>query len=221
MDQPVYVPEQFPQREFWIDLLNKWCELLKRYEADKSDVAYWHGERPLTGLLGAAAWTLSGGWSLEEFSTKRESGSGKGPGRGDLWIGRGESNATVEAKIYWVGGTILTAKEDLGKRLDEAAEQLQAVGKKNREGDPVSVCYVVPWYDVPEGKDRGVKAINELETWARGESMVTAKHFAATDVRTKSKGSEYPGVLLVAEKVEWSIARKSLGCTELDSESDN
>lgn len=208
MYRPAHAPEQFPQRQFWTDLLNQWLGLLQRYESDKSDVAYWHGERPLTGLLGAAGWMLPDGWSLEEFSTKRKSKSGKGTGRGDLWIGRGDYEATVEAKIYWVGGTISTARDDVLKRLNEAAVQLRAVNKKNRAGDPVSVCYVVPWYDAPEGKDRGVLAINELEIWARGESLATAKHFAASGVRTKSKGSEYPGVLLVARKETWNIPEK-------------
>jgi len=203
MNQAVDVPGKFPQRQFWIDLLNKWRELLKRYEADKSDVAYWHCENSLTGLLGAAGWMLPGGWSLQEFSTKRKSTSRKGTGYGDLWIGRRESKATVEAKIYWVGGNIATAKEELRKRLDEAAEQLQAVSKKNREGDPVSVCYVVPWYDGDNGKDKGLKAIAKLEAWARDSSLATAKHFAPPGVRTTSKGSVYPGVLLVAREEKW------------------
>ena len=64
----------------------------------------------------------------------------------------------------------------------------------------------VPPIHVPEGKDRGVKAINELETWARGESMATAKHFAASGVNTESKGREYPGVLLVAREENWREA---------------
>jgi hypothetical protein len=34
--------------------------------------------------------------------------------------------------------------------------------------------------------------------------MATAKHFAATDVRIESKGSEYPGVLLAARRETWN-----------------
>ena len=89
--------------------LTEWLQLLKTYETyetksdDDSDLAYWHGERPLTGLLAAAAWKISG-WSLEEFGVRR-----KGPnsdhateGRCDLQWGLQESQTTVEAKIAWI-----------------------------------------------------------------------------------------------------------------------
>jgi hypothetical protein len=196
------VPTTFPQTQFWKDLLNQWVELLQRYELgadddDDPDVAYWYGERPLTGLLGAAGWLLQDGWSLEEFSTKRKLKVGNGMGRGDLWVGRGEAKATVEAKIYWAGETIPTAQRYLSDKLDEAATQLQAVSKKNRVGDPVALCYVVPWYDIPAGRDRGIEVIAALETWARGQAWATAKHISASTARTVSKGSDYPGVLLV------------------------
>jgi hypothetical protein len=188
--------------------LNQWLKLLERYEGgdDKSDVAYWYGERSLTGLLGAAGWLLPDGWSLEEFSTKRKPKSGNGTGRGDLWIGQGTSEATVEAKIYWVDQKKRTAVRYLKDKLDEAAEQLQAVSKKNRVGTPVSVCYVVPEYDVPNGHERGVETITELEAWALAQDnpLATAKHFAASGVKTESKGSEYPGVLLVARREKWA-----------------
>jgi len=207
MFQPPHVPDNFPQRTFWENLLIKWLELLEGYEVgdDKPDVAYWYGERPLTGLLGVAGWLLQDGWSLEEFSTKRKSKAGKGTGRGDLWIGHGTSEVTVEAKIYWVREKLPTTVRYLKKKLDEAAEQLQAVSKKNRVGSPVSVCYVVPWYDGKEGKGKGIEAITELEAWASVQEnpLATAKHFAASGVKTESKGSEYPGVLLVARQEKW------------------
>ncbi len=199
----IHIPEDFPQRLFWTDLLEKWLQLLQRYEVDKSDVAYWYGERSLTGLLGAATWTLPGGWSLEEFSTKRKSESHTGTGRGDLCIGRDKSEATVEAKIYWVGERIATAQKYLREKLDEAGEQLRAVNRKNQVGDPVSVCYVVPEYEVGTGRERGVKTLAELEAWARDNSLATAKHIAASDTRSESKGSAYPGVLLVAQQEKW------------------
>lgn len=184
----------------------QWLELLHRYESgsgDDFDVAYWHGERPLTGLLGAAAWMLQDGWSLEEFSTKRRFESHKSLGRGDLWFGRGKENSTVEAKIYWAGETIPTAKKYLVERLDEAAAQLRSIGKKNRNGSAVSLCFVVPWYDAPKGKTRGIDALTKLEQWARDKSLTTAKHIAAANARITSKGSEYPGVLLVARQESW------------------
>jgi len=208
MNQSISVADSFTQRSLWNDVLMQWLELLKRYESgsgDDFDVAYWHGERPLTGLLGAAAWMLQDGWSLEEFSTKRKFESYKIHGRGDLWFGRDKENSTVEAKIYWAGETIGTAKKYLLERLDEAAAQLRSLKKNNRNGDPVSVCFVVPWYDAPKGKTRGLETLAKLEKWAREESLTTAKHIAAANACITSKGSEYPGVLLVARQESWKL----------------
>ena len=210
MKDAVTVPDGFSNGTLWKDLLNKWLDLLKEYEKSrKKDLGYWHGERPLTGFLGAAAWLLDEGWSIEEFSAKRLEGSQKTAGRGDLRIGRGEDKATIEAKIYWANQQMPAAGSKLQERLGDAKRQLHALTKSYRIGRPVSVCYVVPWFRGPMGKQKGRKILSELEAWARSrearaksQAMATARHVTARE-RTKSEGSDYPGVLLVARQESW------------------
>ena len=89
------IHDEFPSRPFWVAVVRDWLRLLGDYEhavPSDADLAYWHGERPLTGLLGVAAWQI-GGWSLEEFCAdrKRKDSDETGKGRGDLWLGWGPS----------------------------------------------------------------------------------------------------------------------------------
>lgn len=197
------VPDGFKNATLWDGLLRKWLDLLRQYEKSKrKDLGYWHGERPLTGFLAAAAWLLEEGWSIEEFSAKRLEGDRKTAGRGDLRVGLGKAEATIEAKIYWANQQMPTAKRKLRERLGDAKRQLRALTPGYRFGDAVSVCYVVPWFTGPAGKRKGRKILTELEAWATSEKMAIAKHLT-TIVKTKSEGSEYPGVLLVARQESW------------------
>src|SRR2546426_9391436 len=64
------------RRAGWESLLRRWSNLITYTTAgeedDEDDVPYWYGERPLTGLLAAAAWRHRQGWSLEEFAGRRD-----------------------------------------------------------------------------------------------------------------------------------------------------
>src|SRR5262245_48235037 len=65
------VPESFGYASVWSDVLASWLQFLERYEVaskEAPDLAYWHVEQSLTGLLGAAAWSERG-WSLEAFGS--------------------------------------------------------------------------------------------------------------------------------------------------------
>jgi hypothetical protein len=72
-----YVPRRWREAG-WAKLLVTWAGLIERYDGASDtdqrlkDVAYWYGERALTGLLAAAAWrTNKYWWSIEEFTGKR------------------------------------------------------------------------------------------------------------------------------------------------------
>jgi len=190
----------------WIELLDGWLSLVRSYEnrtGFAQDFSYWYNESPLTGLLGAAAWKLKDGWSLQEFRAKRRGPSGKFVGRADLWVGCGATGATVEAKLLWVEGSLADAQRDLMKCLAAAREQLQALKGTYRVGEPFSVCYVVPWYAGVDSKDEGRRALSELERWSREDKrMATAIH--RSDKATEWRKREYPGVLLVAKQEKWS-----------------
>jgi len=73
-------------------VLKKLCYCLKCYDDPKNDIAYWYGERAISGLLASAAWMVRDGWSLEEFTGQRKKGRRKNAsGKGDLWLGVGNT----------------------------------------------------------------------------------------------------------------------------------
>ncbi len=61
----------------WKGLLREWMRLFREHEGNDEDVAYWYGERALTGLLSAAAWKVQYWWALEEFVGKRTLGKSR------------------------------------------------------------------------------------------------------------------------------------------------
>jgi hypothetical protein len=140
----------------WEPLLHAWGSMLDYYDVPapcpgKRDIAYWYGERPLNGLLAAAAWKVPGGWALPEFTTEeppQEEPQSKGQ-RGDMWLGFERATFTVEAKVVWVQSTIEDAVEEIKRQLTCAHDQLTTLYKDHScycEGFPMAVVYSVPWF---------------------------------------------------------------------------
>ena len=187
----------------WISILSEYC---KPYDGSR-DVPYWYGERPLTGLVAAAAWRINNGWALEEFNTIRGIESGGTPGRGDLWIGIGKETYTIEAKITWPEGDLESAKERVNFRLKEATKQLHDIDTANQEGTPVSVCYVVPWPKVFETVEKAPnysQMLTKLVSYFQIEGFATAL-FIPDEAPLIEKGRVYPGVALIAKTEKWPI----------------
>ena len=212
MGANVYVPTGFRNSTMWEKVLESWLDLVKKYEnrmgQKEQDFCYWYNERPLTGILGAAAWVLKDGWSLEEFVAKRKMEGEKRKGRPDLLIGLGREEAAVEAKIWWVAGQLTVAEEHVEEMLNEAREQLQ--GLQRWECQTVSICFVVPWYKGINSKERGINALTEIRKWAdesRARKVATALH--RSQKNTHWKGREYPGVLLIARQEEFPMVRRT------------
>jgi hypothetical protein len=207
MNENPNVPPGFRNQKTWRKLLVSWLDLVERYEnregqEEEQDFCYWYNERPLTGILGAAAWAFKDGWSLEEFGAKRKVGDTTKKGRPDLLVGLGVAEAAVEAKIWWVEGRLPAAQDNVVKMLDQAREQLQ--GLQRWKVQTVSICFVVPWYKGSDGKERGRAALTEIKRWADAETvskMATAIHISQKN--THWKGREYPGVVLVARQEEF------------------
>jgi len=86
-----------PLYKQWTLILKEFGKLLDEYNSS-DEVAYWYGERALTGLLAAAAWRIKDGWSIEEFTGLRRTGERQNSGKGDVWIGIQRKTFTVEAK---------------------------------------------------------------------------------------------------------------------------
>lgn len=128
-------------------VLKKLCYCLKQYDDPKTDIAYWYGERALTGLLASASWMVRDGWSLEEFTGQRKKGRRKNcSGKGDLWLGVGKNSYTMEAKVAWPTQLrdVNKWKTTVAKKLSKAGSQLNALDKPYRAGKPIAICYVVP-----------------------------------------------------------------------------
>lgn len=139
-----------PRYRQWTLVLQEFGKLLEEYNST-DDVAYWYGERALSGLLAATAWRTRAGWSLEEFSGLRRTGGRQNSGRGDVWIGIGRRTFTVEAKILWPQGPLKTAIADTRKLLDEAGNQLDSLDAKYQADVPAAVCYLVPELNLKGG----------------------------------------------------------------------
>jgi hypothetical protein len=191
----------------WKKVLDSWLDLVEKYEnraGQKPDFCYWYNERPLSGVLNAAAW-MTGGWGLEEFSSKRRNKGMKKVGRPDLWLGLGTEEAAIEAKIWWVAGTFAKAREKVGKMLAESRGQLEGLERWGRKGcQLVSVCFVVPCCKEPLEGDKGIKVLNELKEWAESQQMATAMHITKNTKVTKPNKRNYPGVLLLAKQEDFS-----------------
>ena len=203
MEDSVCVPSGFSNRSLWTDLLTRWLAFLGTYKRvcdshDDPDLAYWHVEKSLTGLLGSAAWAING-WSLEEFSTLRVTGDSTSTGHGDLWLGRDHADATVEAKMCWIDHNVQDQEKCVLDALGEARTQLVSLDPECQFGQLVSVCYIVPWYQKPKRGENGRKAIMSLQDFGREQGFVTAAHWAVS-ANIEDEGRKYPGVLLVGRK---------------------
>jgi len=204
-----HVPEGFddgtPWGDMWEQLLASWLKLVEAYEQPKAsdegvglgywyDLSYWYGERSLTGLLGAAAWKIDGGWSLEEAGVARIGKKGKKKcGRVDLWFGRKDDASSVEAKICWIDHQdVQKAFDEIHQELKKAKKQLrkcksdcEASHSIDRVGHPVSVCYVVPWFKGEHSSENGVQVLTAIQDLAWKAGWATAMHVAR--VRTKDE----------------------------------
>jgi hypothetical protein len=210
-------------RAGWPDLLRTWARLIRRWDSpyegqrQREDVAYWYGERTLTGILAAAAWqTHRYWWGIEEFLGKRfvesKLGKAKGksaPGRGDLWLGlrvnekRGEQHCyTVEAKQSFFGTNAEGIVRNIEGNLSKARAQLAQLDPDFHLGCPMAVCFHIP---APLTKSKQVgewttpdEFKNVAHTVTRGPHTI-----AAAILRSKVEAPQdgkwtFPGVLLVA-----------------------
>lgn len=205
-DHSVIIPPKSKHGREWNTLLHEWFKLIDRYSDNKElDVPYWYGERALTGLLASAAWRKKKGWALEEFSAERGGRSRKRNRRGDLWLGVGDAQFTIEAKIYWPQKDTRSAVKGVKRKLNEAKKQLYCLSTKYQVGLPFSVCYVVPWPRVSDNKSNLTDRNALLEHVAQSfgsENCVVGKYVCQGHPR-KHGGRAYPGVLLIARQERW------------------
>ena len=198
------LPRKSPYRQ-WSVVLEIFGKLLHEYNSSH-DVAFWYGERALSGLLAAAAWRAKGGWSLEEFSGLRRTGGRQSTGRGDAWIGIGKRTFTVEAKIIWPQGPIDTAISDVRHQLNLAGDQLDSLARVYQEDVPVAVCYVVPELNM-DGRHATLDHIKHFFAEVPRKLITSKRCISSFWYKTEPpeyKRKLYPGIIVVAQF--WSPA---------------
>lgn len=190
----------------WDRLLERWSGLLSYATADDgNDVPYWYGERPLTGLLAAAAWKQPRGWALEEFAGLRGERLKTKSGRGDLWLGLGQQSYTIEAKVRWPQSGAGYAVGSACAALKEARKQLWKLSRPYRLGTLIAICYLVPCptKDGPYGRrDKVAEMIAALTTKFHGKRWVVASYIPNYDPPADN-GRVYPGIVLIGKVISW------------------
>jgi len=193
------LPRKSPYRQ-WSVVLEIFGKLLHEYNSGQ-DIAYWYGERALSGLLSAAAWRAKDGWSLEEFSGLRRTGGRQSTGRGDAWIGIGTRTFTVEAKIIWPQGPIDTAISDVRNQLNIAGDQLDSLAGVYQVDVPVAVCYAVPELNMSgrhATRDHIKQFFTEVPRKLTTSNRCVGSFWYKTDP-PNYKGKLYPGIIVVAQ----------------------
>ena len=190
-----------------LKLFSAIADRIEDYDSPPKDTGYWYGERALTGFLAAAAWSLAGGWSLEEFTGLRQNGKKKGSGRGDIWIGVGNQSYTIEAKASWPGSTVDKAIEGAETKLTDATNQLRKLHKTYRVGKPVALCYIIPGLKV-EGRFADPETIQDFFTdmpKRLSDSRTAVASLWYGQKYPRHDGHIYPGVVIVARLLPgWS-----------------
>ncbi len=200
------------RRDGWGTTLRRFGDLMDKYERisrkhNGGDVAYWYGERALTGLLAATVWQLNGGWSLEEFLGFRGSRLGRRAGRGDAWIGVREAWYTVEAKQVFVGATPRDAIRRVEEELADARKQLRGLHRDFRGKKGLALCYVIfdfsaRYSDRWPRKDRQIS--DRIQQFAKERAMVVADYRPLGEPPIyvyKGANRVSPGVILVGQPV--------------------
>jgi hypothetical protein len=204
----------------WATTMDAWCRVNRA--SGEHDLPYWYGERPLTGLLASAAWTLRGGHALEEFATVRGPIRRAGAGRIDAYIVLNKVWYQIEAKMAWPTDTSAKGTQRAISRvshaLSQAADQLDDVDKTYYGNWGLAVCYVVPGIVWPKRspKPPAVSLLRDLARRYTQRRMGIVACYTPppwanlVDAGTKREARRsYPGVLLLA-RVRWKPRRPTL-----------
>ena len=197
---------RLPEGDAWARLMETWGGLLDRYHAlalraHDEDVAYWHREESLTGLLATAAWQI-GGAGLVEFSTTRtwllpeESGTGAG----DAWLLIGDRWYAVEAKLCWSSSGIRAS-------LTQAKDELGSIPEGDRGEWGLAVCYCVPELKSAPRASPMEELGKNLAAEFPEEALIVV--YTPKGSTPEHGGLFYPGVAVVGRVVPWSPGGQS------------
>lgn len=198
---PLLAPPRLSTGNGWRELLSAWAELLDQYQqlAEQSgdpDVAYWHSEPALTGMLVSAAWQ-SGGAGLVEFDTKRRRPDldASGPGLGDAYLLVGTKWYAVEAKLGW-------SIDEASEALNAAVTDLWSIRPADRAKCGLAVCFYTPQLSA-----RPAAHVLEGEVRRLGERIPSATFLVGYtpigEVPRDEDGNWWPGLVAIGQDVPW------------------
>lgn len=172
-------------------------DLLDQYEAatipSERDVAYWHTELTITGLLVAAAWQ-AGAVALPEFETVRRwhGIEEESVGRGDAWIRLpADAWSTVEAKLCW-------SFNEIDESFRQATEDLMSLQPSDRGNAALALVYCVPQLPLGTGADAVRRLAHEVLTDA---GLVVA--YTTPNAAPDAEGHVHPGLIVVGRYFDW------------------
>ena len=113
----------------WVSpILKHWISINKEYvkQYDFKDCLHWYNERANISAFAGAVWK-SGGFALEEYSTKKGTEENRANGRVDLYFSNDNDQAIVEAKMEWLyfgKRTRLDFKEKIDRVVEKAKSDI-------------------------------------------------------------------------------------------------
>jgi hypothetical protein len=175
-------------------------EWAREYE----DAPWWYNERASISFLAGAIWK-SGGWALEEFSSRKK-GFGRGTaaalraGRYDINFAVGENEYIAEAKQCWPRPHDIKAA---GAAIRHSLRQAKADARSDISWDlPVlAIVFAVPRIPISRAPQVSVLLQRLVELPLPNVLVAWSFPLAARALRSPTNGYIYPGVMILVDQV--------------------
>ena len=163
------------------------------------DCSWWYGERASVSQLAGAAWSLEGGWAMQERPSSRAAAErGSRAALIDLWIRVHGFHVVAEAKQVW---PVLDQRTIEASVLIETA--LRDIGKEFQRVVPlsdhahVSLVFIAPRLRSPGSFDATIGPLVDTIKAHHLPAAWTFPNWART-LKSKTTDYYYPGVALLA-----------------------
>lgn len=194
----------------WTKIVDRYCKISKYDEV--IDNPWWYNERASLSTLAGAAWSLTGWYALEEYSTQKHSRaqskvSGRGnmaTGRCDLLVATKDYGFAIEAKQVW--HPMGSNKDSIAKRLIPAWNDAGVLDIEEADYR-LAATFIVPSFAKRFANDKD--HIEKINSWInkqssfrtpKGSRRAVAYVFSKDRFISDQNGRVYPGVILVLEE---------------------
>lgn len=131
-------------------ILKNWIVINKDYieQFESGDCLYWYNERANISAFAGAVWK-SGGFALEEYSTKKGFEANLTNGRIDLYFLNDTNEAIAEAKMAWLyfgNKTRLAIKEQIDRVSENAMRDIKNSLAANPCGLGLGISFISTYW---------------------------------------------------------------------------